>query len=401
MGILSGYRVIDFSSFLCGPLCTMLLADMGAEVIRVERPDKKLGSGPYKGGERIYDLSVQRGKKSITLNAKDPKQHEILMSLIKTADIIVENYRPGVTKRMGISYEDVIKVKPDIIYTSVSGFGQVGPYAKRGGIDIVIQAMSGFMSITGEKGGRPLRAGASVADLFAGMHAAYATLAMLIKREHTGKGEHLDLAMLDTMFTVCENAVSRYLNAGVISGPIGNEHPSNACFGDFPTKDGTIILAASKTNTYVKMCKVLGCEELIDDPRFVNDDVRLKNKEQIHAIIRDILANWTTKDVLKAFAEGGVPAGVVNNVKEVCEDESILARDMIVNVTHKVAGSYRLPNTPFKFTNDPIKIEKGAPILGENNREIFSELGLSQKEIDDLLTEQAKTRTMFKEYEMD
>jgi len=401
MGILTGYRVVDFTSFLCGPICTMMLAAMGAEVLKIERPDKKLGSGPYKGGERIYDLSVMRGKKSITLDAKDPQQHEILMDLIKTADVVVENFRPGVTKRMGISYEEVAAVKPDIVYTSISGFGQKSPYASRGALDIVIQAMCGLMSITGEPGGRPLRAGASIADLFSGVYAAYGTMALLFNREKTGKGDHLDLAMLDTMFTVCENAVARYLNAGVIPKALGNGHPSNACFGDFPTKDGSIILAATKTPTYIKLCKALHIEELIEDPRYVNDDVRNKNKAELHAYLGTLTSQWETKPLYEMLANAGVPCGIVNTIPQACEDESILARDMIVELTHKTAGTYRLPNTPFKFEHNPITLTKGSPILGENNREIFGELGLSKEEIDALLEKQAKVRTMFKEQAMD
>jgi CoA:oxalate CoA-transferase len=378
----------------------MLLADMGAEVIKIERPDKKLGSGPYLGGERLYDLSVMRGKKSVTLDAKDPRQHEILMDLIKTSDIIVENFRPGVTERMGVSYEDVVKIKPDIIYTSISGFGQVSPYQTRGALDIVIQAMSGLMSITGEPEGRPLRAGASIADLFTGVHAAYGTMAMILHREHTGEGQHLDIAMLDTLFTVCENAVTRYLNTGKVAKRLGNEHPANACFGDFPTKDGCIILAATKTNTYAQLCRVLGCEEYINDPRFVTDNDRLLNKQACHEIIRGYTSQWDTKELSDALTEAGVPSGMINSIEQACRDESILARDMIAEVKHSVAGNYKLPNSPFKLSKTPIELEKGAPVLGENNREIFGQLGLSADEIDEMLKQQAQVRTMFSEWAM-
>lgn len=400
MGILNGYRVIDFTSFLSGPICAMLLADMGAEVIKVERPDKELGSGPYVGGERTYDLSVMRGKKSVTLDAKDPEQHEILINLIKSADIIVENFRPGVTSRMGISYEDVVKFKPNIIYTSISGFGQVSPYKTRGALDIVIQAMSGLMSITGEPGGRPLRAGASIADLFTGVHAAYGTMAMIVNRERTGEGQHLDMAMLDTMFTVCENAVTRYLNTGKVAGPIGNEHPSNACFGDFPTKDGCIILAATKTKTYASLCKVLGCEEYVDDPRFATDNDRVLNKKECHEIIGSYTSKWETDELAAALDKEGVPNGVINTMDKACKDASLIARNMIVDVSHLTAGTYKLPNSPFKLSKTPVEVKKGSPILGENNREIFTELGMSKEEIDALLEKQAKSRTMFKEWEM-
>ncbi len=400
MGILTGYRVIDFTNFVSGPTCTRLLADLGAEVIRVERPDKKKGSGPYCGGERIVDLGLMRGKKSVTLNAKDPYEHKILLNLIKISDIIVENFRPGVTKRMGISFDDVVKIKPDIIYTSISGFGQNGPYKDRGAFDIIAEAMSGFMSITGEKDGPPLRAGASIADIFSGVCSAYATVAMLLNREKTGKENHVDVAMLDVMFAVCNNPVTQYLNSGIVAGRLGNGHPQDVPWGDFPTLDGSLIIASARTNTFVSICKVLGCLEYIDDQRFCNDDARLVNRDACHEMIRSYTKKWRTKDLIDALNKAGVPCATINTIDEACRDQSILARDMVATVMHKTAGSYRLPNSVFKFTNEPIKLTKGSPILGENNREILGVLGLSKDEIDDILMKQAKVRTMFKEYEM-
>ena len=401
MGMLSGYRVIDFCSFVSGPTCTRLLADLGAEVIRIERPDKKKGSGPYYGGERTVDLGLMRGKKSVTINAKDPEDFQILQELIKTADIIVENFRPGVTARMGIAYEDVIKIKPDIIYTSISGFGQVSPYKNRGAFDIIAEAMSGFMSITGEREGKPVRAGASIADIFSGVEAAYATVCMLLHRERTGQGNHVDIAMLDTMFAVCNNPVTQYLNGGGIAQKIGNEHPQDVPWDDFPTADGIFVIASARTNTFVKLCEVLGCEQYISDPRFCNDDVRLQNKQACHEMVRSYTKQWKTKDIIEAFNKAGVPCAVINSIDQACEDESIKARGMIATVEHKTAGTYRLPGSPMKFTNEPVQLVKGSPILGEHNREIFGKLGMSKEEIDALLTKQAKVRTFFKEFEMD
>ena len=401
MGLLSGYRVIDFTSFVSGPTCTRHLADLGAEVIKIERPDKKKGSGPYYGGERTVDLGLMRGKKSITLNTKDPEDHAILLRLIKTADVIVENFRPGVTTRMGVSYEDVIKIKPDIVYTSISGFGQVSPYKNRGAFDMIVQAMSGFMSITGERTGKPIRAGASIADIFSGLEAAYGTVSMLLNREKTGEGNHLDLAMLDTMFGVLNNPVTAYLNEGSVAQRIGNEHPQDVPWDDFPTKDGVFVIASARTNTFVKICEVLGCEQYSIDPRFCNDNIRLQNKEACHEIIRNYTKNWKTYDIIDAFNKAGVPCATINSIDEACNDESLKARGMIATVTHKTAGQYKLPGPALKFTNNPVKLTKGAPILGEHNREIFSQLGFTKDEIDTLLTKQAKVRTFFKEFEMD
>lgn len=401
MGLLSGYRVVDFTSFVSGPTCTRLLADLGAEVIRIERPDKKKGSGPYKGGERTVDLGLMRGKKSVTLNAKDPEDHEILMKLIETADVVVENFRPGVTARMGVSYQDVIKINPKIVYTSISGFGQYGPYKSKGAFDIIAEAMSGFMSITGERNGKPVRAGASIADIFSGVEAAYGTVAMLLNREKTGEGNYLDVAMLDTMFAVCNNPVTQYLCGGPVAQRIGNEHPQDVPWDDFPTKDGRLVIACARTNLYAKLCEVLDCREYIDDPRFYNDEVRLINKEACHEIVRNHTRNWLTADLIAACDKAGVPCATINSIDQACENESIKARGMIATVTHKTAGTYQLPGSPLKFMHNPVELTKGSPILGENNREIFSGLGLTKEKIDALLAKQAKVRTFFKEFEMD
>jgi CoA:oxalate CoA-transferase len=400
MGMLDGYRVVDFTNFVSGPTCTRLLADQGAEVIRVERPDKKKGSGPYYGNERTVDLGLMRGKKSITLNSKDSQEHEILVKLIKRSDIIVENFRPGVTKRMGISFDDVVKIKPDIIYTSISGFGQNGPYHDRGAFDIIAESMSGFMSITGEKDGPPLRAGASIADIFSGICSAYATVAMLLNREKTGRGNHVDVAMLDVMFAVCNNPVTQYLNSGIVAGRLGNGHPQDVPWGDFPTVDSSLIIASARTNTFASLCKVLGCPQYIDDQRFCNDDARLVNRDVCHEMVRSYTKKWKTNDLIEALNKAGVPCSKINTIDEACKDESILARGMIATLTHKTAGTYKLPNSVFKFTNNPVHLTKGAPILGENNREIFGSLGMSKEDIDTLLRKQAKVRTVFKEFEM-
>lgn len=401
MGMLSGYRVVDFTNFVSGPTCTRLLSDMGAEVIRIERPDKKKGSGPYKGGERTVDLGLMRGKKSVTLNVKDPEDYKILLRLIRASDIIVENFRPGVTKRIGIDYETIVKIKPDIIYTSISGFGQESPYKNRGAFDVIIQAMSGLMSVTGEKNGKSVRAGISIADVTSGIEAAFGTVCMILEREKTGRGNHLDLAMLDTLFATCNNPVTQYLCTGQIAKKIGNEHPQDVPWGDFPTADGMIIIACGRTNTYRDLCKVLDCMEYVDDPRFCNDEVRLIHKEECHEIVGHYTALWKTEELIEALTNAGVPCSTVNTIDKACKDKSILARHMIINVTHKTAGNYQMPGTPLKFKHNPVEITKGAPILGENNREIFGKIGLNQEEIEGVLNKQKKVRTLFPEFALE
>ena len=257
------------------------------------------------------------------------------------------------------------------------------------------------MSITGERTGKPVRAGASIADIASGIEAAYGTVCMLLHRELTGEGNHLDVAMLDTMFAVMNKPVSQYLNSGTQAQRIGNEHPQDTPWDDFPTQDGSIVIACGRTNAYLKLCEAFGIPEMGTDPRYCNDDVRLQHKLECHAMVREYTKKYTTKELLDLLNEYGVPCAPINDTAMACQDESLIARGMIATVTHKTAGTYQLPGTPLKLTKNPIQITKGSPILGENNREIFGGLGMSKEEIDALLTKQAKVRTFYKEYEME
>ncbi len=400
MGILTGIRVLDFTQFLSGPTCTMILADLGAEVIKVERPDKSLAAGPYLGGERTYDLSVMRGKKSITLNLKDEKQKNILLDLAKSADVIVENFKPGTMERMGLAYEDIIKVNPQICYTSISGFGQYGPKSEKGGLDLVIQAEGGLMSVTGEEGGRPMKVGVSAADLATGLYAALGTIAMIVHRDKTGEGQYLDVAMLDSVLTLLENAVVNYFANGTIPGRIGNRHRVNVPFQEFSAADGDILITVNRDAAFANLCKILDCEFMVDDPKFATSEARRQNREECVQIIADKVKQWKVDELDKTLNDAGIPSATINTIDKVVNDPQIIARNMVVEVDHPTAGKYRLPNSPFKFSKTPAVVEHGSPILGANNREIFAGIGMTNEQIDELLQEQAKVRKMFVEYAM-
>ncbi len=400
MGILTGMRVLDFTQFLSGPSCTMMLADMGAEVIKIERPNKELAAGPYLGGERTYDLSIMRGKKSITLNLKDPEQRDILLELAKTADIIVENFKPGTMQKMGLAYEDIIKVNPQIIYTSISGYGQTGPNSAKGALDLVIQAASGLMSVTGEENGPPLKAGVSAADLFTGLYAAIGTMAMIRHREKTGEGQYLDIAMLDSMLCVLENAVTNYCISGKVPGRIGNRHRVNVPFQDFETKNGDILIAVNRDHQWAALCKTLGCEDMIEDPKFATSEARRQNREECVERVQKILKTWDTHELAEALDKANIVNGKINTIEQVVNDPQIVARDMIVEVDHPTAGKYKIVNSPLKFSKTPTVVEHGAPILGADNRQILKGIGLTDSDVDELIALQAPMRKMFVDYPM-
>ena len=260
-GPLSGIMIVDLTQFLSGPLATMILADLGADVIKIERPDRPKASGPFLNGERIYDLSVQRSKKSITLNLKNEKEKNILLELVKKADVLVENFKPGTMERMGLGYDVIREINPRIIFAAVSGFGYTGPYRERGALDMVVQAMSGLMSLTGEPDGEPMRCGTSAADVFTGLYTFGAISTALYEREKTGKGEFIDVAMLDSTFSCLENAVINTCIFKKNPQRVGNSHPTSVPFGTFPTKEGNkIIITCSRDPAFYDLARAMGRE---------------------------------------------------------------------------------------------------------------------------------------------
>jgi crotonobetainyl-CoA:carnitine CoA-transferase CaiB-like acyl-CoA transferase len=388
-GPLHGIKVLDLTQALFGPYCTMLLKDLGAEVIKVERPpggDMARGNGPFVRGMSTYFLSLNRGKKSLTLNMESQAGKELLLSLIRKVDILVENFKPGTMEKLGLSYAVLKQHNPRIIYVAGSGFGQYGPYAPKPAFDIIVQAMGGILSYTGEGPGRPpVRPGASYGDIAAAVFLCIGTLAALHERDVSGEGQFIDVSMLDSQVTVQENAFVRYLNTGTIPQPLGTRHPVVSPFAAFPTRDGYVALAprGGANDQWPLFCSAINRLELIDDPRFQNGWLRTQHWDVLEPVINEALKTRTTAEWIKDFEGLRIPCGPVNRVDQVVDDPQIKAREMIVDLEHPKYGKFKVVNTPFKFSKTPTKAAGFAPELGEHTAEVLRDLlGLSADEVE-------------------
>lgn len=388
-GPLSGITVLDLTQFLSGPFCTMIMADLGADILKIERPDRPRASGPYLHGERIYDLSVNRSKKSITLNLKSDAGKDIFKKLLISSDVVIENFKPGTMERMGLGYEELKKIKPNLIYAAISGFGYTGPYKNRGALDMVIQGMSGLMSLTGEPNGRPTRCGTSASDIFSGIYMFGAVASALYEREKTGKGQFIDVAMLDSTFSCLENAVINTCIFNKNPERVGNSHPTSVPFQTFQTSDGEIIITCSRDSAFYSLCRAMGRPDMIQDERFAKAEARRLNKELLEDEITRFTSTRTLDECEETLNQFGVPNGRINTLTMICKDPQIAARDMIVKVEHPVAGTYQMAGSPLKFSSLTEAHYEPAPTLGQHTREILSErLNMTDTEIEALLKEQ-------------
>ncbi len=382
-GPLEGLVVLDMTRVLAGPFCTMLLADMGAEVIKVERPktgDDSRAFGPFVGGESAYFMSINRGKKSVTLDLKHPEGKALLRSLVQKADVLVENFKPGVLAKLGFSHEALRALNPRLIYAASSGFGHSGPYSERPAYDLIIQGMGGMMSITGPDATQPTKVGSSIADIFAGVFCAIGILAALHRRQVSGEGQMVDVAMLDCMVAILENAISRYVAAGESPVPIGNRHPSIAPFATVKTADGLINIACGNDELWRRFCAVAGLEALVADARFATNPARVEHWEALEPLINAATVSRTSQAWLTALQGAGVPSGPLNDVQAVMVDPQVLARKMLVEVIHPVAGKMLVPGVPIKFSEMDDGVLRPAPLLGQDNAAIYGGLlGLSDE----------------------
>ncbi len=386
MGPLSHIRALDLSRVLAGPWCGQNLADLGAEVIKIERPeqgDDSRAFGPpwlkdRSGGvtrESAYFASTNRGKKSVTVNLSRPEGQRIVRELARQADVLIENYKVGDLARYGLGYDDLRKLNPRLVYASVTGFGQTGPYRERPGYDFMIQGMGGVMSITGERddlpGGGPQRVGIPIADIMTGMYATIAICAALAHREKSGTGQHLDLALLDTQVGILANQGMNYLATGVPPGRIGNAHPNIVPYQPFKTRDGDVILACGNDNLFNKFCEVAGCQHLARDARFATNSRRVENREAITSLLADIFAKRTTQEWCDALETAGVPNGPINNLKQVFEEPQVIARGMRIELEHALAGKLPLIASPMKFSGTPLEYKTPPPTLGQHTDEVL------------------------------
>ena len=385
-GPLSHIRALDLSRVLAGPWCGQNLADLGAEVIKIERPEKGDDSrafGPpwLKDGsgrdtkESAYFASANRGKKSVTVNLARTEGQRIVRELARQADVLIENYKVGDLARYGLGYDDLRQRNPRLVYASVTGFGQTGPYRERPGYDFMIQGMGGVMSITGERddrpGGGPQRVGIPIADIMTGMYATIAICAALAHRERSGTGQHLDLALLDTQVGILANQGMNYLATGVPPGRIGNAHPNIVPYQPFKARDGDVILACGNDNLFNKFCEVAGCQHLARDARFATNSKRVENREAITSLLAEIFARRTTQEWCDALEAAGVPNGPINNLKQVFEEPQVIARGMKIELEHSLAGKVPLIASPMKFSGTPLEHKAPPPTLGQHTDEVL------------------------------
>jgi CoA:oxalate CoA-transferase len=363
----------------------MLLADMGADVIKIENPDGGDDSrafSPYKKGISAYYMALNRSKRSVTLNLKEKRGKELFKSLVRKADIVIENFKPGTMKKLGLDYGALKNINPGIIYAASSGFGQTGPYSSRAAYDLIVQGMSGFMSITGLDPEHPVKAGSSIGDIFAGVFTAVGILAALEHRNKTGAGQMVDVAMLDCMVATLENAIATYDCSGKPPAPIGNVNRSISPFATFPTADGLVNICAGNNVLWRRLCEVVGMKRYIDDERFADNRDRVANFKEMYKIISEHLSKKTTAEWIEAFDAVKVPCGAIMNMEQVFNDPQVKAREMIVELMHPVIGKLFVPGVPIKFSKTPAGIKNPPPALGEHNTEVYGEiLGLDENEV--------------------
>ena len=375
-GPLEGVKVLDLTRVLAGPYATMVLSDLGAEVIKVERPeggDMARGTGPFVNGQSSYFMSINRGKKSVILDLKKDSDREKFLKLLDQFDVLVENFVPGVMKRLGLDYEVVSKRHPRLIYAAVSGFGQWGPYTKRPALDIIVQAMGGIMSITGEPGRPPVRPGSSLGDITAGLFTTIGILSALHERERSGLGQMIDVAMLDCQLAVLENAFARYFATGEVPTPIGTRHPVTTPFQVYATSDGYVALAfvGGAKDQWPMFCALLDRVDLIDDERFVTSWDRTLNYDVLNPMIEEGMRKKPTAQWLQELTEAQIPCGPVNNIADVASDEHIRARGMIIDVPHPETGSVRMVNNPIRFSRTAAVVSGAAPLHGGDTDEVL------------------------------
>ena len=419
-GALSGTRILDLSRILSGPFCTMLLADLGADVIKVEQPvtgDPARGNGPFlnaargasAGGTTIddgavaeaqgqaqdayssYFLSINRGKRSIAIDLAKPKGRELLLSLAEHCDVLVENFRPGTMAKLGLTYDVLKERNPRLVAAAISGFGQSGPYAARPALDVIVQGMGGMLSITGEPGGPPVRPGASIGDITAALFTAVAIEGALLERTRSGEGQYIDLSMLDCQVAIMENAFMRYFTLGQVPERLGTRHPSSTPFQAFETSDGHVVVAimGGSTEQWPLFCAAIDHVELMDDDRYLTGWSRTQHYDELMPIIEDAMRRRTTAEWVETLAEMGVPVGPVQDIAQVAADPQIAHREMFVELDHPALGPVRFTGNPIKLSRTPSGPSRVPPDLGEHSAEVLEEvLGLDGAQVGELLAEE-------------
>jgi crotonobetainyl-CoA:carnitine CoA-transferase CaiB-like acyl-CoA transferase len=391
-GALSHIRVLDLSRVLAGPWASQVFADLGAEVIKVERPgtgDDTRGWGPpwvdERSGESAYFASANRGKKSITVDLARPEGQQIVRKLSARSDVLLENYRAGALGRYGLDYPRLAAENARLVYCSITGFGQTGPYRDRAGYDFLIQGMGGLMSITGEPDGEPMKVGVAITDILTGMYAATAVLAALAHRERSGRGQHIDLALLDVQVAALANHAQNYLVTGQNPARLGNAHPSIVPYQSFATKDGHIVIAVGNDAQFRRLCAVAGRPGLADDPRFATNAGRVRNREALVALLAEVIGGRGSREWIEALEAATVPCGPINDLAQVFADPQVVHRGMRMQAPHSVAGTVPMVRSPIRLSETPPGPDLGPPALGEHTDEVLTGiLGIAPAEVEAL-----------------
>lgn len=374
---LNGIRVLDLTRVLAGPYCTMVLGDLGADVIKVESPagDETRGWGPpFTEGESAYYLCVNRNKRSIVVDFKTADGRATLHELIQQSDVLVENFRPGTLARFALDFVSVFSLNPNLIYCSITGFGQTGPLRDKSGYDFMIQAMGGLMSFTGDPNGEPMKVGVAVADLFAGQNAVIAILAALQARTQTGKGQHLDIALFDSQTAMLANVASNYLISGNVPKRYGNAHANIVPYQSFQASDAWFIVAVGNDKQFEKLCGVIGNDEVGSDSRFTLNSGRVQHREELIAILKPVFLQRSASEWLFALEAAGIPCGPINALDKVFAEPQVRAREMLIEMQHPTIEKLPLVGSPLKFSDTPVSYRLAPPRLGEHTEQIRKEL---------------------------
>lgn len=385
-GPLQGVKVLDLSRVLAGPYCTMTLGDLGAEIIKVELPggsdDTRYWGPPFQNDVSAYYLCTNRNKRAITVNLKTEQGKEIIKQLIKQSDVLIHNFKHDTIERLGFDYEKVKKWNEQLIYCSITGFGNTGPDKQLAGYDFVIQAMSGLMSITGTEESGPVKVGVAISDVLTGMNAAISILAALQERHESGIGQSIDLSLFDSQVAALVNVASNYLISGNVPQRLGNEHPNIVPYQTFATKDREIVIAVGNDSQFKRLCAILNEETLAEDERYRTNEKRLENRESLTTILSHLFKRKSASEWQALLNESGIPCGPINDMKSLFEEKQIQARDMLVEVEHPEAGNVPLVGSPLKFSRTPTTVRRHPPLAGEHNEEVLRELGFSNDEIE-------------------
>lgn len=386
-GALDNIKVLDLTRTLAGPFCTMMMGDMGADVVKIEEPaqgDETRHWMPFWNEESTQFLTFNRNKRSLTVNLKEPEGVQIVRDLAADADVIIESFRAGALERMGLGYEEINKTNPGIVYCSISGYGRTGPMAEMPGYDLIIQAYSGLMNLTGDPDGLPLRVGFSLVDLFAGMMAYGSVVTALHQRYSTGNGQWIEASLLDGQVAALSYHATAYLGTGVEPKRMGSGHPSLVPYQSFASSNGYFILGCANQGLWERFCHGIGRADFLEDPRFATNTDRVKHRDECVGALAEIFRTETTEHWVSLIAKSGVPCGPINKVSEVVNDPQVLARNMIAEIEHPNVPDLKIPNSPLKLSDSPSSVRRPPPLLGQHNEEVLQGSGYTPDQIADL-----------------